>query len=507
VDLLAAGDYTWSGTLYNSTGAPIETARNSGRLAAGRTVALLSFDGARIGRGAVDGPYSLREFVINGPAGAAATWTDAGPTAEYRYDQFESAPPRTTPPPPTTPPSTTPPSTTPPSTTPPPTSPPAPSPPGPAPEPGALAIRSLSPSAVTAGDFGFTLTVTGAGFVNGSVVRWNSVNRPTTFVSATELTAAISSADIANLGTVAITVANNEPAPAISNVLNLTIEPAPPPALSVLINQLDLAECPTVRAFVSVRDTGGTPIPRLTASQLTCTEDGAAMRCAVQPVSAAATPLSAVVIVPTNGLTAAEVDAVKAAARTFVSQIAEADRAGIIHLETQARGVASLTSDKNQLRATIDQIREVGTGHALYDAVGLAASTLASERGRRQAIVLFTHRANEGGATTNITTALSALRNSGVPLFAVAFGQGLGSAALGSYLKQAVADSSGALSRQNAAAGLTEAAERIMQVLREQYQLTYTSPNQDPANRTLSVLFNGSQGSATGTRVRPGCRF
>ncbi|MCI0400489.1 MAG: IPT/TIG domain-containing protein, partial [Gammaproteobacteria bacterium] len=53
---------------------------------------------------------------------------------------------------------------------------------------------------------GFTLTVNGSNFINGSVVRWNGADRTTTFVSATQLTATIPASDIATAGTAAVTV-------------------------------------------------------------------------------------------------------------------------------------------------------------------------------------------------------------------------------------------------------------------------------------------------------------
>ncbi len=52
------------------------------------------------------------------------------------------------------------------------------------------AASGLVPSAVIAGDPDFELAVDGAGFVYGSVVRWNGSDRPTTFVSSARVTAA-----------------------------------------------------------------------------------------------------------------------------------------------------------------------------------------------------------------------------------------------------------------------------------------------------------------------------
>ncbi len=69
-------------------------------------------------------------------------------------------------------------------------------------------ITSISPSTVEAGGTGFTLTVNGTGFVNGSLVEVNGTARATSFVSATQLTAGILAADIAAPGTDQINVLN-----------------------------------------------------------------------------------------------------------------------------------------------------------------------------------------------------------------------------------------------------------------------------------------------------------
>ncbi|RIK43641.1 MAG: hypothetical protein DCC55_05215, partial [Chloroflexi bacterium] len=57
-------------------------------------------------------------------------------------------------------------------------------------------IEYVNPPAVAADVKQFTLTVVGTNFVQGAVVRWNGADRPTTFVSATELQATIGEADI-----------------------------------------------------------------------------------------------------------------------------------------------------------------------------------------------------------------------------------------------------------------------------------------------------------------------
>lgn len=87
-------------------------------------------------------------------------------------------------------------------------------------------LSALNPSSVTAGGASFTLTVTGTNFVSGSKVRWNGTDRTTTFVSSTQLTAAIPAADIALAGTASVTVFNPSPGGGSSSSLTFTINPA-----------------------------------------------------------------------------------------------------------------------------------------------------------------------------------------------------------------------------------------------------------------------------------------
>ncbi|MGH8244969.1 MAG: beta strand repeat-containing protein, partial [Gammaproteobacteria bacterium] len=72
-------------------------------------------------------------------------------------------------------------------------------------------IASLSPSCAAAGGAAFTLSVIGSNFIPASVVRWNGGDRPATFASSTQLSAAIAAADIAASGTAQVSVFNPPP--------------------------------------------------------------------------------------------------------------------------------------------------------------------------------------------------------------------------------------------------------------------------------------------------------
>ncbi len=140
-------------------------------------------------------------------------------------------------------------------------------------------ITALSASTTSANNTpycslsGLVLTVTGTGFANGLVVNWNGSPRPTTFVSATQLTAAITAADTAFLATnpqgVAITVSGGTPGtnsksqpflvtsptglilptPVINSIspTSAALEPLTGPPVALTINGNNLSPCSTAQ--------------------------------------------------------------------------------------------------------------------------------------------------------------------------------------------------------------------------------------------------------------------
>jgi hypothetical protein len=79
------------------------------------------------------------------------------------------------------------------------------------------------------GGVAFVLTVTGTNFVSGNagestVVNFNGKAEPTTFVSATQLTAAVPASDAATAGTFPVTVTNPAPGGGTTAAVNFTID-------------------------------------------------------------------------------------------------------------------------------------------------------------------------------------------------------------------------------------------------------------------------------------------
>jgi subtilisin family serine protease len=96
--------------------------------------------------------------------------------------------------------------------------------PGPNPVP---VITSLSPGAAIAGGASLTLTVNGSGFTSSSVVKLNGTNRPTTYLSATQLQASLGAGDLAVVGSAQVSVFSPTPGGGTSSALTFNVVPRP----------------------------------------------------------------------------------------------------------------------------------------------------------------------------------------------------------------------------------------------------------------------------------------
>jgi FG-GAP-like repeat/Abnormal spindle-like microcephaly-assoc'd, ASPM-SPD-2-Hydin len=92
--------------------------------------------------------------------------------------------------------------------------------------------QTLVPSSIAPGSPTLTLTVSGTGFAPASAVNWDGTSLQTTFVSDTQLTATIPSADIATSSTASITVSTPVPGGGRSNVVFFTVSPKTTPSFT-----------------------------------------------------------------------------------------------------------------------------------------------------------------------------------------------------------------------------------------------------------------------------------
>ena len=114
-------------------------------------------------------------------------------------------------------------------------------------------LSSISPTTATAGGAAVTLTAHGTNFNANTTVNWNGSARTTTLVSNTQITAAISAADIAAAGTAQVTAINPLPGGGTSAAISFTIVAVnnPAPTISDLVPNNSTAGSPAFTLIVN----------------------------------------------------------------------------------------------------------------------------------------------------------------------------------------------------------------------------------------------------------------
>ena len=126
------------------------------------------------------------------------------------------------------------------------------------------AITTLSPSGAVVGGSVFTLTVNGTGFISSSVVNFGGNARTTTFVSATQLTAAILASDIAAVGSVNVTVTNPAPGGGTSNAVPFAIAAEADLAVTMTVSAPTVPVFGSITYQITVTDNGPDPATGVT---------------------------------------------------------------------------------------------------------------------------------------------------------------------------------------------------------------------------------------------------
>jgi hypothetical protein len=96
---------------------------------------------------------------------------------------------------------------------------------------GIPTLTGLSPARVTAGSSNFTLGLTGSGFTSTALVRINGTTRPSIPIDLHNLNVAITSSDVANVGSLNVSVVIPGPGGQESGALPLTITNSPIPLI------------------------------------------------------------------------------------------------------------------------------------------------------------------------------------------------------------------------------------------------------------------------------------
>jgi N-acetylneuraminic acid mutarotase len=154
-------------------------------------------------------------------------------------------------------------------------------------------ISTWSPAAEPANGAAFTLTVNGANFVPGTTVNWNGTSLVTTVASSTQLTAAITSADLATVGTANVTVTNPAASGGASaGPIKFAIDTATGTAGAVTVSSTStpITVTPGQSTTAAVSFTGASATAQITA---TCMNLPSGITCGAYDSSSNSVPITA----------------------------------------------------------------------------------------------------------------------------------------------------------------------------------------------------------------------
>lgn len=268
--------------------------------------------------------------------------------------------------------------------------------------------------------------------------------------------------------------------------------------LEVRIREAALDPAGSVRLVVSV--TGDAAAGVLDAASFAVTEQGAPVAgLKVEPISESRVqPVAVALVIDVSGSTrGTPLDDAKAAAKGFVERLPQTVRVAVVAFGPSAELRADLTDDRVILMRTIDALAADGAT-ALYDAVALAAQTLARVEAQRNIVLFSDGRDTVSG--TPLEAVIAAAKDAQAPVTSV----GLETADFDrGALERLAAETGGRSLSVGQSGGLEGAFGQVAQEIASQYVLTYSSARTEPKELDLAVTVN-AQGSTAGDAITVG---
>ncbi|MFI5076646.1 MAG: VWA domain-containing protein, partial [Vicinamibacteria bacterium] len=225
----------------------------------------------------------------------------------------------------------------------------------------------------------------------------------------------------------------------------------------------------------------------VTREDLVVIEDGVAQT--VEAFSEATSPVSIVLALDESGSMRRAAEGVKTAARSFVEALRKEDRLAVLRFSDKAELAHDLTQFRSDAMKAIDDYTSHG-GTALWDAVHESNGRLRTAEGRRVVVVMTDGRdenatANGPGSVTKYEDLLAELRATGALVYAI----GLGTNVDRDRLQALAAGTGGEAYFPETVEAVSAEYARIVENLRRQYVIGYTSTNsrRDGAWRAVTV--------------------
>jgi VWFA-related protein len=276
----------------------------------------------------------------------------------------------------------------------------------------------------------------------------------------------------------------------------------------VKITQVDTSAFPQVTVYIAVTDAAGNPLG-IDPARLVVLENGDPVEPAEVRGLGEAAPVTTVLVIDISGSMGVEgkLAAAQAAARSYLEQMREGDRAGLIAFDTEVRVVKEITDDRQALISAVNGL-QVAKDTAMYDAVDRAVAILEAITGRKAVLLLSDGMDNRSTSTASDVLA----KVSGAELSVYAIGFGDVSQAPGDYarldeatLRGLAENSGGSFAVAAGAQQLTDLFQAVGRGLQSEYAVTYVTPValRDGVSRALTVQVDTGAAAGEG-RYNPG---
>jgi Ca-activated chloride channel family protein len=191
------------------------------------------------------------------------------------------------------------------------------------------------------------------------------------------------------------------------------------------------SETKLVEVYATVLDHGSHAVGGLTKDQFQILDDGTPQL--IRTFEASDKALSCALLLDSTGSMAAEIPALRNAARMLIEALRPNDRVAVYSFTDHVEELAPMSEDKTAARKALVRLRAGGIT-ALFDAVTHVALEMEKRPGKK-VIVLLT----DGGDNASVLNRQSAeqrARKVGVPIFAVAQGDALHDSSAGQLLHE-----------------------------------------------------------------------
>jgi VWFA-related protein len=268
--------------------------------------------------------------------------------------------------------------------------------------------------------------------------------------------------------------------------------------LGLAIQQIDVTQFPTVRAYVSVANATGVPITGLSAQAFQVQEDGKPVEnLQVEPIVDSQEPIATALVIDTSGSMADEekIDRARDAASAFIDALGAKDRVTIVAFSSQVNVVQDYAADHGSLKAALGTLAPKGDTQ-LYDAVAQTAKRQGAQAERRKALIVLTD-GDDTKSSASLDASIAAAVAASSPVYAI----GLGTDVKKEVLDQLAAATGGQSIYVEDAGQLKPALLSIGDQLRRQYVLRWTSKidaNDQAHGIAVQAQYSGQQVTGLG---------